>query len=317
MADTGNFDIFSVLSFPFDVWVSAAMDWTAENFRDVFQAIKKPIKIFLKGLERGLRATPPTVTIGVLVLLAWQVAGHRTAYLTIFAMSFIGLIGAWTPAMTSLAVLITAVLLAVVFSVPLGILAAKSDRFWSLLRPVVDFMQTIPAFVYLVPVIVLFGIGNVPGVIITAFYASPPLIRLTNLGLREVRKDLVEAGHAFGSSPLQILVKIELPLARPTIMAGLNQTVMFSLAMSVVASMISVAGLGRLVLIGIGQLDMAGAATGGFGIVMLAIVVDRITQGFGRTRRDRGQIDFIDMGPVGMIRRLLYRLTSRGRLGQA
>ena len=190
---------------------------------------------------------------------------------------------------------------------PLGIIASRSDRFWAVLRLVVDFMQTIPSFVYLVPVIMLFGIGNVPGVIITAFYASPPLIRLTDLGLRGVRADWVEAGHAFGSSPIQLLLKIELPLARPTIMADLNQTVMLSLAMSVVASMISVAGLGRQVLIGIGQLDMAGAATGGMGVVMLAIVVDRTTQGFGRTLRDRGQQDFSAVGPIGLVRRLLTR----------
>jgi glycine betaine/proline transport system permease protein len=300
-----NFDIFSVISFPFDVWVSAAIDWVADNFRGVFQAIKKPIKVVLKGLENGLRTTPPTVIIAILALLGWQVAGRWIGFLTILAMSFIGLIGAWAPAMTSLAVLITSVILAMAFSLPLGILASRSDRFWSILRPLVDFMQTIPAFVYLVPIIMLFGIGNVPGVIITAFYASPPLIRLTNLGLREVRHDFVEAGIAFGSSHLQLLFKVELPLARPTIMAGLNQTVMLSLAMSVVASMISVAGLGRLVLIGIGQLDMAGAATGGFGIVMLAIVVDRITQGFGRTRRDRGHKDFFDVGPIGAVRQLL------------
>lgn len=302
-------DIFAMLSLPFDVWVSTAIDWLVDNYRGAFQAIKQPIKLVLKGLENGLRSTPPTVTIGFLALLAWQAAGGGTALLTVLAMSFIGLIGAWAPAMTSFAVLITAVLLAVLFSLPLGILAAKSDRFWGVLRPLVDFMQTIPSFVYLVPVIMLFGIGNVPGVIITAFYASPPLIRLTNLGIREVRSDLVEAGHAFGSSPLQLLVKIELPLARPTIMAGLNQTVMLSLAMSVVASMISVAGLGRMVLIGIGQLDMARAATGGIGIVMLAIVVDRITQGFGRTRRDRGQKNFVDVGPIGAIRRAFRRVS--------
>lgn len=302
-----GFDFFQIIVIPFDAWMTAGVEWLVEHYRGFFQAIKQPIKAVLKAIESSMRGAPPTVTIAVLALLAWQVAGRGVAWVTIGAMTFIGLIGAWAPAMTSLAVLITAVLLSVLFSLPLGILAAKSDRFWAILRPMVDFMQTIPSFVYLVPVIMLFGIGNVPGVIVTAMYASPPLIRLTNLGIREVRRDLVEAGKAFGSSPLQILLKLELPLARPTIMAGLNQTVMLSLAMSVVASMISVAGLGRMVLVGIGQLDMARASIGGVGIVMLAIVVDRITQGFGQTRRDRGHVGFIDVGPIGLIRRLARR----------
>ncbi len=305
--EQGSFELFQIITIPFDTWMTTGIEWLVDNYRGVFQAIKKPIKVVLKGIEDGMRGTPPTITIGLLALLAWQVAGRGVAWITVAAMTFIGLIGAWAPSMTSLAVLITAVLLAVMFSLPLGILAAKSDRFWALLRPLVDFMQTIPSFVYLVPVIMLFGIGNVPGVIVTAMYASPPLIRLTNLGIREVRRDLVEAGEAFGSSPMQTLFKIELPLARPTIMAGLNQTVMLSLAMSVVASMISVAGLGRMVLIGIGQLDMARASVGGVGIVMLAVVVDRITQGFGRTRRDRGQVDFVDVGPIGLARRIMNR----------
>jgi len=305
--DPSGFDLFQHIAIPFDKWMTGGIDWLVDNYRDLFQAIKKPIKAVLKAIENGMRGTPPTVTIALLAVLAWQVAGRGVAMVTIFAMTFIGLIGAWAPAMTSLAVLITAVLLAVLFSLPLGILAAKNDRFWALLRPLVDFMQTIPSFVYLVPIIMLFGIGNVPGVIVTALYASPPLIRLTNLGIREVRIDLVEAAEAFGSSPLQVLFKVELPLARPTIMAGLNQTVMLSLAMSVVASMISVAGLGRMVLVGIGQLDMARASVGGVGIVMLAIVVDRISQGFGRTRRDRAHVAFINVGPIGLVRRLFGR----------
>ena len=168
-------------------------------------------------------------------------------------------------------------------------------RFWTSCR-------TIPSFTYLVPVILLFGIGNVPGVIVTVFFATPPLIRLTNLGLREVRDDLVEAADAFGASPMKRLWSIELPLARPTIMAGVNQTVMLSLVMSVIASMISVAGLGRLVLVGISQLDLARAAIGGLGIVLLAIIFDRITQGLGFTRRDRGGLGLWEQGPVGWLR---------------
>jgi len=204
--------------------------------------------------------------------------------------------------MTSLAVLTTAVLLSCSVGLPLGILCSRINILWAIVRPVLDFMQTIPSFTYLVPVILLFGIGNVPGVIVTAFFATPPLVRLTNLGLRGVREDLVEAATAFGASPWKKLWSVELPLARPTIMAGLNQTVMLSLAMSVIASMISVAGLGRLVLVGISQLDIARAAVGGLGIVLLAIVFDRISQGFGFTRRDRGNKGLWEQGPVGHLR---------------
>ena len=260
------------------------------------------MKEVLDFVEDGLRGAPQTLLIVIFTLFAWQVANRATGIVTFFGLIVIGLIGAWDPAMTSLAVLVTAVSLSVLFGLPLGILCARVNVVWALVRPVLDFMQTIPSFTYLVPVILLFGIGNVPGVIVTVFFATPPLIRLTNLGLREVRDDLVEAADAFGASPMKRLWSIELPLARPTIMAGVNQTVMLSLVMSVIASMISVAGLGRLVLVGISQLDLARAAIGGLGIVLLAIIFDRITQGLGFTRRDRGGLGIWEQGPVGWLR---------------
>jgi glycine betaine/proline transport system permease protein len=295
-------DPFQAVNIPLGEWASDGMRWLTRNYRDVFQAIKVPVKEFLDFVESALRGAPQILVMAFLGLLGWQVAGRATGVMVVLAMIGIGLIGAWDPAMTSFALLFCAVAIATVIGVPLGIAAAKSDRFWLVLRPILDLMQTIPSFTYLVPVILLLGVGNVPGVIVTAFYAMPPLIRLTNLGIREVRDDLIEAADAFGTPPLKRLFLIELPLARPTIMAGLNQTVMLSLAMSVIASMISVAGLGRLVLIGIGQLDMARASVGGVGIVLLAIVFDRITQGFGRTRRDRGGQSWREVGPVGWVR---------------
>lgn len=299
-------DPFSVVNIPFSDWANQGMRWLTSNFRDTFQAIKVPVKWGLDLLEDGLRGTPQTIVILGLSLFAWQIVNRATALLTFFALITIGLIGAWDPAMTSLAILVTAVSIATAIGLPIGIISSRSDKVWMLVRPVLDFMQTIPSFTYLVPVILLFGLGNVPGVIVTAFFAVPPLIRLTNLGLRQVRADLIEAAIAFGASPGKRLWSIELPLARPTIMAGINQTVMLSLAMSVIASMISVAGLGRLVLVGISQLDMARASTGGLGIVLLAIVFDRITQGFGLTRRDRGNFGIWEQGPVGYLRKTLY-----------
>ncbi|MGI9435041.1 MAG: ABC transporter permease [Geminicoccaceae bacterium] len=295
-------DPFTVLHLPLADMANDGIRWLTKNFRDVFRALKAPVKILLDLIEDGLRGAPQTLVIAMLSLIAWQVANRATGIITLIAMISIGLIGAWDPAMTSLAVLTSAVLIATLFGLPLGILCSRNNLVWAIVRPVLDFMQTVPSFTYLVPVILLFGIGNVPGVIVTAFFATPPLVRLTNLALRSVRADLVEAADAFGASQARRLWTIELPLARPTIMAGINQTVMLSLAMSVIASMISVAGLGRLVLVGISQLDMARAATGGLGIVLLAMVFDRITQGFGQTRRDRGGKGLWQQGPVGHLR---------------
>jgi glycine betaine/proline transport system permease protein len=164
-------------------------------------------------------------------------------------------------------------------------------------------MQTIPAFVYLVPVVMLIGIGNVSGVIVTIVFALPPLIRLTSLGIRQVNPNVVEAARAFGASPLQILFKVELPLATPTILAGLNQTIMLSLSMVVIASMISVKGLGNEVLRAMGRLDAGKAIVGGLGIVVLAIVLDRITQGLGQSNRARGYRHWWEGGPVGVVMR--------------
>jgi glycine betaine/proline transport system permease protein len=165
-------------------------------------------------------------------------------------------------------------------------------------------MQTTPAFVYLVPIVMLFGIGNVPGVVVTIIFALPPLIRLTNLGIRQVPADLVEAARSFGASPWQLLFKVQLPLALPTIMAGVNQTLMMALSMVVIASMIAVGGLGQLVLRGIGRLDMGMATIGGVAIVLLAIILDRITQAMGRQQGGKASRHWYDRGPAGLIRQL-------------
>jgi glycine betaine/proline transport system permease protein len=183
--------------------------------------------------------------------------------------------------MTTLAMIITAVLFCAVLGIPAGILAARSDFFWSIVRPVLDVMQTIPSFVYLVPIVMLFGVGMTPGIIATIVFALPPIVRLTNLGIRNVRGDLVEAARAFGSTSWQMLWDLQIPLALRTIMAGLNQTLMLSLSMVVITALIGAGGLGLVVNTGLGRLDVGGATAGGVGIVILAIVLDRITQGLG------------------------------------
>jgi glycine betaine/proline transport system permease protein len=303
-------DPFRDAVIPLGTWAEAALQWVVHNFRGIFQMAKQPIQIVLGAMETGLRDTPSLIVLGAISLLGWQVAGPRVGLLVVICLGFIGLIGAWEPAMTTLAIVLTSVTFCTFIGIPLGILAARNDRCDSTIRPILDFMQTIPSFVYLIPVVMLFGIGNTPGVIVTIIYALAPVVRLTNLGIRQVRPDLVEAAIAFGGNSRQTLYKIQLPLALPTIMAGVNQTIMMALAMSVVASMISVTGLGQLVLRGIGRLDMAIATVGGIGIVLVAITVDRISQGFGMSHRQRGHKRWYQTGPAGRLWSLVRRLRN-------
>jgi glycine betaine/proline transport system permease protein len=270
---------------PLDIWVDHGLDWLVNNFRPFFQMVRTPIDATLSAVDTVLMSTPDIVVIGVLVLLALVVSGRALAIGTLLSMIVIGTIGAWSEAMITLSLVLTSVLFCVVIGLPIGIWLSRSDRALNITRPILDAMQTTPAFVYLVPIVMLFGIGNVPGVVVTIIFALPPLIRLTNLGIRQVPEDLVEAARAFGASPRQLLCKVQLPLAMQTIMAGINQTLMLALSMVVIASMIAVGGLGQMVLRGIGRLDMGLAAIGGLGIVLLAIVLDRLTQSMGASRR--------------------------------
>ncbi|WP_373634760.1 ABC transporter permease [Yoonia sp. SS1-5] len=298
-------DIFDTEWVPVGAWVETALQWVVDNFRFVFQAIKVPFDIVLTGLEDGLTGAPDLLMLAIIVLIGWQAGGRKLAVVTAASMIAIGLMGAWEESMVTLSIVLTCVIFCSLIGIPLGIMAARNDRFWTVLRPILDLMQTIPSFVYLVPIVMLFSIGNVSGVIVTFIYALPPVVRLTNLGIRQVREDMVEAARAFGASKRQVLHKVELPLAMPTIMAGVNQTIMMALSMVVVASMISVTGLGQMVLRGIGRLDMGIATVGGLGIVFLAIVIDRISQSFGTSARDRGHRKWYETGPIGALRKLV------------
>ncbi|MGE4248876.1 MAG: ABC transporter permease subunit [Parvibaculaceae bacterium] len=297
-------DPFAYLHIPLDSWTEAGLTWVVEHFRPFFQAyIREPIRITLEAVESILQSTPPPVILGLVLLLGWQVAGLSVGIVAFCCMFAIGAIGGWPQSMTTLSIVLTAIMFCTAIGIPLGILSARSNRAAFVIRPVLDLMQTIPSFVYLIPVVMLFGIGNVPGVIVTIIYALAPVIRLTNLGIRQVSHDMVEAAEAFGASPRQVLYKVQIPLAVPTIMAGVNQTIMMALSMSVVASMISVTGLGLTVLRGIGQLNMGLATVGGAGIVLLAVTIDRISQGFGRSVRDRGHKKWYESGPIGLVLR--------------
>ncbi len=290
---------------PLDVWVEQGLDWVVDNFRSGFQAVRAPIDTILTGVEQSLLFIPAPLLILLVALLAWQVSGWRLGLGSLLSLIGIGAIGAWNEAMITLSLVLTSVVFCVLIGLPMGIWLGYSNRAQSMLRPVLDAMQTTPAFVYLVPIVMLFGIGNVPGVVVTIIFALPPLIRLTSLGIRQVPEDLVEATRSFGASPAQLLFKVQLPLAMPTIMAGINQTLMLALSMVVIASMIAVGGLGQMVLRGIGRLDMGLATVGGLGIVLMAIILDRLTQSMGQDNRSRGIRHWYETGPAGVFYRLL------------
>jgi glycine betaine/proline transport system permease protein len=265
-----------------------------------------PIEFILKFIENFLLSLSPYVVILFFILLALQFSTKKLALGTFISLTLIGLIGAWEESMITLALVFTAVLFSIIIGLPLGIWSAKSDRVDSIVRPILDAMQTTPAFVYLIPIVMLFGIGNVPGVIVTIIFALPPLIRLTNLGIRQVPEDLIEASRSFGANEKQMLFRVQLPVAMPTIMAGINQTLMLALSMVVIASMIAVGGLGQMVLRGIGRLDIGLAAVGGLGIVLLAVVLDRLTQAMGSQNKDE-KIRWFQKGPIGLVYKIVKK----------
>lgn len=270
---------------PLDEWINTFVDWLVESYRWFFQGIKWPVEATLSGLEEGLLALPPFVVIAFVALIAWRVSGLKLGIGSVLALVLIGLLGLWEDTMITLAMVFASVAFCAVVGIPLGIMAGRNDRFDAFLRPILDAMQTTPAFVYLVPIVMLFSIGNVAGVIATIVFALPPLIRLTSLGIRQVHPELVEAALAFGSTGMQVLTKVQIPLALPTIMAGLNQTIMMALSMVVIAALIGAGGLGAPVVMGLNTLDIGGATVGGLGIVLMAIVLDRITQSLGENKK--------------------------------
>jgi len=304
-----EFDIlhpFNDAIIPFDEWTNSGIDWLVVNFRDFFLFTKAPIDFVLKSIESFLLYLSPYVIIIFFVMLALQFSTKKLAFGTFISFLIIGFIGAWQEAMITLSLVITAVFFSIIIGLPLGIWSARNNKVDKVLRPILDAMQTTPAFVYLIPIVMLFGIGNVPGVIVTIIFALPPLIRLTNLGIRQVPEDLIEASRSFGASSKQMLWKVQIPVAMPTIMAGINQTLMLSLSMVVIASMIAVGGLGQMVLRGIGRLDIGLAAVGGLGIVLLAVILDRLTQSMGQ--RDKTEkIKWYEKGPVGLVYKIFQR----------
>ncbi len=257
----------------------------------VIDTVVQPLQWFLNYLEKVFTNSPWVLVLAVMMLIVYLTS--RSVRITVgtgVGMVLIGVIGLWNDTMITLAITTVATLIAILIGIPIGILMARSDRMQNAINPVLDVMQTLPSFVYLIPVVVIFGIGKVPGLIAVVIYAVPPMIRLTNLGIRLVDKEVLEAADAFGSSPGQKLWNVQMPLALPTIMAGINQTIMMSLAMVVVASMVGVGGLGKNTLQAINNQFFTFGFMNGFALVAIAIIFDRASQAFGKRLQKHSEV---------------------------
>jgi glycine betaine/proline transport system permease protein len=267
---------------PVGDWVEAGVDWIQDNFTGVLDGVSDGLGVVIGSLEDILLAVPPLALAGLIVALGWWRVGWRFGLFALASMALIFGMDIWQETVSTLSLVISSSLVALALGIPIGIAMARSDAVEAVVRPVLDFMQTMPPFVYLIPAAIFFGLGKVPGAIATLIFAMPPAVRLTNLGIRQVSREHVEAGLAFGCTDRQLLFKVQLPLAMPSIMAGVNQTLMLALSMVVIASMIGAGGLGNTVLTGIQRLNVGLGFEGGLGVVLLAILLDRITQSFGR-----------------------------------
>jgi glycine betaine/proline transport system permease protein len=261
------------------------IDWLSVTFRDFFDAVRTAVNSIVNAVEWLLELLPFWGFAIIIAIAAYFLSGKGMAVFSAIGILLIGSMDLWSETVSTLALIITATLISLLIGIPVGILSAKSTLMNRIMRPMLDFMQTMPAFVYLIPAVFFFRIGVVPAAIATVIFSMPPAIRLTNLGIRQVPEELIEAGQAFGSDWKQMLFKIQLPQAMPTIMAGINQCIMLSLSMVVIASMIGGGGLGDIVLTGITSLDVGKGFEGGLAVVIIAIILDRLTQGKGQKRR--------------------------------
>ncbi|MBL3687072.1 ABC transporter permease subunit [Leucobacter zeae] len=266
---------------PVGDWAADALDWVKVTCDGALDVITLVVKTLVEGLADGLTAVPFFVLILVFALIGWLVRSWQLAVGTVVTMLLIVAMDQWENAMLTLALVLVAAVIAVVIAVPLGILAARHDAFSAVVKPILDFMQTMPAFVYLIPAVIFFSIGFVPGVFATVLFSVAPGVRFTELGIRGVDAETVEAGYAFGASPGRILRGIQLPLAMPTIMAGINQVIMLALSMAVVAGMAGANGLGKEVVAAISSLNIAQGVEAGLGVVILAVFLDRVTAALG------------------------------------
>ena len=266
---------------PIGEWGKFVVDWIRDNLDWLTDAISGFVGFLANGLADLLVAPPAAVMIILFALIAWMVRSWQLAVGTVVMFGVILGVDQWDTAMQTLALVLIATLVTVVISVPLGIWAARNDTVSTVVKPVLDLMQTMPSLVYLIPVIIFFSLGFVPGVIATVIFSLPPGVRLTELGIRGVDSETVEAGHAFGAKPGQILRGIQLPLAMPTIMAGVNQVIMLALSMAVIAGMAGAPGLGKEVVAALATINVAQGIEAGLGVVFIAVFLDRVTAALG------------------------------------
>lgn len=273
--------LFYFYRVPLGDWIESIVDWLTSNLSWLFDFFSTVIKWMTDTLEDILLWPPAVVVAGIFGLLGWFVRKYTFGIFTFLGFMFIYSMLLWEPAMSTLSLVLVSSIIAVIIGIPLGILAAKKEWASSLFKPILDFMQTMPAFVYLIPAIIFFGIGKVPGVVATVVFAMPPAVRLTELGIRQVDKEVVEAAEAFGAPPFKVLRSIQVPLAMPTIMAGVNQVIMLALSMVVIAGIVGAGGLGAIVFRGVTRLNIGLGFEGGIAVVILAIFLDRITASLG------------------------------------
>jgi glycine betaine/proline transport system permease protein len=289
---TTEVEVRSVI--PAEDWIDQAINWVAVNFRDFFDAVKAAINTINGAILWVLEAFPiikvwvgqSPVTLPILALLVapylWYAGAWSTGLFGLVALFLIANVGLWSETLETLSLTLTAAFVALLFGIPLGILAGRVDTVDTVVRPILDFMQTLPVFVYLIPAVILFGLGPAPGVVATVIFALPPAVRLTSLGIRQVPHELVEAGEAFGCNDLQLLFKVQIPMARESIMAGVNQTIMLSLSMVVIAALIGSGGLGGEVVRSIQRMLVGKGFVAGIAVVFLAIILDRATRSLGK-----------------------------------
>lgn len=275
---------------PIGDFMEEVIDWMTKNFSGFFTAVKGALSGIIDGGSWLLMAIPVAVFIVGAIFLAWWISGKGMAVFTGIGLFLIYNLGLWEKTMLTLALVSAATLIALLLGLPLGILMSKSNTANKIVRPILDFMQTMPAFVYLIPAVYFFDLGTVPGAVATIIFAMPPIVRLTNLGIRQVPADVVEAARSFGATPAQLLFKVQIPLAVPTMMAGLNQTIMLSLSMVVISAMIGADGLGKTVYEGITQMKMGKGFEGGLAVVIMAMLLDRITQSLGASQNKSGRV---------------------------
>ncbi|WP_432354200.1 ABC transporter permease [Sporosarcina sp. A2] len=270
---------------PFADWIDIGVDWLVDSFGPVFDGIATVLETTVETFV-DIMDFPPSILLAVIfALLAWWFSTKKIALFTLIGFLFIDYLGYWYPMLQMLALVLTSVAIAIIIGVPIGIWMSQQLMARRIITPILDLMQTMPAFVYLIPAIFFFNIGVVPGLVASIIFAMPPTIRLTMLGIEQVPKDLIEATEAFGSTTMQRLLKVQIPLAKPNIMAGVNQSIMLSLSMVVIASMVGAPGLGTKVYQAVTQLKTGVGVETGVAIVLVAIILDRITQHAGRTKQ--------------------------------